>query len=683
MTVYRQDKIRNVALIGHSGEGKTSLLEALLFKTKSLDRLGKVDDGTSVSDYDQEEVARKISISLTCAYTTVGEYKINFLDVPGFFDFEGELIAALTVADAAIVVTTATGTISVGAEKALDYCISEKIPVAIFVNGINKENSDYKKTIESFKERYSNKIVPIELPILNGFKSVGFVNILEGKAYSSLGANEIAIPASLENDVKLYTESLAEIAAEASEELMDKFFGGDALTPDEIITGVATRFAAAEIIPITAGVAVNPIEPGDLIKYIIGIFPDPSKGRGLKYDNGTKTLKCGDGKFAAQVFKSTVDPFVGKLLLFKVIRGKLTAGELIYNSNREENEKAISLTIVRGKKQDNVEAIYAGDIGALAKLSYTSNGDTLCDPTARIIFDPIKFPQPSICLSVVAVEKGSEEKVIAGLAKLMDEDSSYKLEKNIETNEMLLCGQGETQLDVLCKKLKNKFKVTATLNPPRIAYRETIKKTVEQQGKHKKQSGGHGQYGDVHIRFEPYYDGEFEFQDEIVGGVVPKQYIPAVEKGLRESIVHGVLAGYPVHGLKATLFFGSYHDVDSNELSFKMATGIAYRDGLVKANPVLLEPIMTIKVSVPDAYMGDIMGDLSKRRGRILGTESLEGKTIVTGEAPQSELTKYATDLRSMTQGRGKFTTTFSRYEEVPALLSAKIIEANKQNKDI
>ncbi|MDR0751222.1 MAG: elongation factor G [Christensenellaceae bacterium] len=680
MTVYKQDKIRNVALIGHSGEGKTSLLEALLYKTKVLDRLGRVDDGTTVSDYDQEEIARKISISLSCAYTTVGDYKINFLDVPGFFDFEGELVAALTVADAAIVVTTASGIVSVGAEKAIDYCISEKIPVAIFINGINKENSDYKKTIEAFKERYSNKILPIELPIMNGFKSVGFVNLLDYCAYQSLGANEINIPDSMLNEAGAARDTISEIAAEASEELMDKFFGGDPLTAAEIKSGIASRFAAAEIIPVTAGVAVNPIEPGDLIKYIIEIFPDPSKGRGLKYDNGKKTLKCGDGKFAAQIFKSAVDPFVGKLLLFKIIRGKLSAGELIYNSNKEENEKAISLSIVRGKKQDNVETLYAGDIGALAKLSYTSNGDTLCDTTERIIFDPINFPQPSISLSVVALEKGSEEKVIAGLTKLMDEDSSFKLEKNVETNEMLLSGQGETQLDVLCKKLKNKFKVSAVLNPPRVAYRETIKKTIEQQGKHKKQSGGHGQYGDVHIRFEPCYDNEFEFHEEIVGGIVPKQYIPAVEKGLRESIAHGVLAGYPVHGLKATLFFGSYHDVDSNELSFKMATGIAYREGLVKANPVLLEPIMTIKISVPDVYMGDIMGDLSKRRGRILGTESVEGKTVVTGEAPQSELTKYATDLRSMTQGRGKFTTTFSRYEEVPSILAQKIIESNKQN---
>ncbi|MDR2266700.1 MAG: elongation factor G [Christensenellaceae bacterium] len=679
MAVYQQDKIRNVALIGHSGEGKTSLLEAILYKTKATDRLGRVDEGTSVSDFDQEEIARKISISLSMAYTTYGDYKINILDVPGFFDFEGEMIAALTVADAAIVVTTASGNVSVGAEKALDYCISKKIPVALFINGINKENSDFEKTLGSFSEKYAGKTIPIEIPILDGFKSVGYVNILENLAYAT-GGSPSTIPDALVERCSAACETISEIAAEASEELMEKFFGGDKLTDAEIKSGVATRFASAEIIPVMSGVVVNPVEIGDLLKYLIEVFPDPTKARGLKYDNGTKTMQVSNGKFAAQIFKSIVDPFVGKLLFFKIIRGKISVGDVILNSNRDETEKAVALSILRGKKQDIVDTLYAGDIGALAKLTYSSTGDTLCDTQERIVFDPIDFPHPSISLAVTAAEKGAEEKVIAGFTKLMDEDSTFKLEKNLETNEMLLSGLGETQLDILCKKLKNKFKVSAVLNPPRIAYRETIKKTVEQQGKHKKQSGGHGQYGDVHIRFEPLYEGEFEFADEIVGGVVPKSYIPAVEKGLRESISHGVLAGYPVHGLKATLFFGSYHDVDSNELSFKMATGIAYREGLPKANPVLLEPIMTIKISVPDSYMGDIMGDLSKRRGRILGTDSVDGRTIVTGEAPQSELAKYATDLRSMTQGRGKFSTTFSRYEEVPALLSAKIVEEYKKS---
>ncbi|MDR3185510.1 MAG: elongation factor G [Christensenellaceae bacterium] len=676
MAAYKQDKIRNIALIGHSGEGKTSLLEALLFSTKVIDRLGRVDDGTSVSDYDQEEINRKISISLSLAYTFFEDFKINILDVPGYFDFEGELVAALTVADAAIVVTSANGVISVGAEMALDYCVEKAIPVMIFVNGINKENSDYLKTVSAFENKYSGKITPIEFPIMSGNKMTGFIDILEVKAFSN--GSEIPIPESHAMIIEDPISALSEKAAEANEELMEKFFGGDALKPAEIKFGISQRFALAEIIPIMGGVAVSPIELGNLLKHIVELVPAPSVSKGLKYDNGAKNLVISNGKFAAQVFKSMVDPFVGKLLLFKLVRGKLSSGDTVFNVNRDETEKIASMFIIRGKKQESIDTLYAGDMGALAKLTYTSTGDTLCDMQDKIQFDPIAFPAPVISLAVTASEKGSEDKVFSGFTKLMDEDSTFKLEKNIETNEMLISGLGENQLDILCKKLKNKFKVSALLSPPKIAYRETIKKTVEQQGKHKKQSGGHGQYGDVSIRFEPLYDGIFEFQDEIVGGVVPRQYIPAVEKGLTECISKGVLAGYPVHGLKATLFFGSYHDVDSNELSFKMATAIAYREGLPKANPVLLEPIMSIRVIVPDAYMGDIMGDLSKRRGRILGTESSNEKTVVNGEAPQVELVRYATDLRSMTQGRGRFSVAFSRYEEVPAMLASKIVEEYK-----
>ncbi|MFA5449135.1 MAG: elongation factor G [Clostridia bacterium] len=684
MAVYHMDKIRNIALIGHSGEGKTSLLEAILYSTKAISRLGKVDDGTTVSDYDQEEISRGISIGLSVAYAYHKDYKINIIDVPGFFDFEGEMVAALTVADAAIIVAGATGAVAVGAEKALEYCIEKGIPAMVFVNGVNKENSDYFKTVEAFKEKYPGRIGVFELPIMNGTQMEGYVDLVSNKAFD-LADKETAIPASLSGMAAEESNILLESAAEADDELLDKFFGGEELTDEEKKRGLRKRIISAETIPMVAGVAVGNVVLTKLLDNIVELFPASNEVKGLGFTNIAsgekgKMVASEDGKIALQVFKTISDPFVGKLLIFKVIRGKLVTGEQAYNSNREENEKIASMFILRGKKQESVDTLYAGDIGALAKLNYTSTGDTLCDTTEKVVFDPIDFPEPVISLAVSSSDKGGEEKVIAGLTKLMEEDSTFRIEKNIETHEMLISGLGESQLDILCKKLKNKYKANAVLTPPRIPYRETIRKKVEQQGKHKKQSGGHGQYGDTHIRFEPLYEGDFEFVDEIVGGVVPKQYIPAVEKGLRENLPKGVLAGYPVHGIKATLFFGSYHDVDSSEMAFKLAAGIAFREGLPKANPILLEPIMSVKVTVPESYMGDIMGDMNKRRGRILGMESENGKTVINAEAPMIELARYATDLRSMTQGRGKFAMAMDRYEEVPATLSQKIVEEYKKS---
>jgi|AGTN01.3.fsa_nt_gi small GTP-binding protein domain len=684
MSVFHSDKIRNVALIGHSGEGKTSLLEAVLFYTKAIDRLGRVDDGTTVSDFDQEEINRRFSISLSLAYAYYKDYKINFIDVPGFFDFEGEMIAALTVADAAIIVSGANGSVSVGAEKAIELCREKGVPALIFVNGINKENSDYFKTVAAFKEKYGATIVPVELPIMEGFKPLGYIDLLENKAYDIAGS-EIPAPASMSQASAECEGALVEAAAEADDQLLEKFFGGEKLSAEEKKAGIKKRVARAEIIPVTAGVAVGNYMLGDLLDLIIEILPSPAEGRPVPFTAADKSTAGNlavseDGKLALRVFKTTVDPFLGKLLMFKLIRGKIASGDAAFNTNKGESEKISALYILRGKKQDAAETLYAGDIGALGKLNYTSTGDTLADASDKITFAPIEFPEPVISLAVSAVDKGNEEKVIAGLTKLMDEDATFRLEKQPETAEMLLSGVGENQLTIICNKLKNKFKVAALLNPPKIPYHETIKKKVEQQGKHKKQTGGHGQYGDAYIRFEPLAEGDFEFVDEIVGGVVPKQYIPAVEKGLRECIVRGVLAGYPVRGLKATLYFGSYHDVDSSEMSFKLAAGIAYREGLPKANPVLLEPIMSVKITVPEAYMGDIMGDMNKRRGRILGMDTAAGKTVIIAEAPMVELSRYATDLRSMTQGRGRFTVSMNRYEEVPPVLAQKIIEDYKKS---
>lgn len=682
MAVFHNDKIRNIALIGHGGEGKTSLLEAMLYKTKAIDRLGKVNDGNTVSDYDQEEIARKMSISLSMAYVLYKDYKFNVLDVPGFFDFEGEMVAALSVADAAILVTGATGAVPVGAEKALEYCSEHNVPVFIWVNGVNKENSSFDATLQAYRDKYGAKVIAIELPLMQGTNMKGYVDAMQHKAFDTDGA-EIAIPAELEGKLAEEDGILMEAVAEASEELMEKYFGGEDISAEEKRNGLRTRFAAGEVYPVVAGVAVDKPVLTALFDHIVDLFPAPGESVKHGYTVGGKheTVDIDEnGKFAAQVFKTIVDPFIGKLLMFKVMRGKVSTGDTVYNVEADENEKISSMSIIRGKKQEAVDQMFAGDIGAFAKLNYTTTNNTLCDPSEIVKFDPIEFPEPVISFAVSSADKGSEDKVFAGLNKMLDEDSTFTLEKNAETNEMIISGMGEMQLDIICKKVKNKFNATAVLKEPRIAYRETIKKTVEAEGKHKKQSGGAGQFGQCSVRFEPgAADGVFEFVDAVVGGAIPRQYIPAVEKGLREAAPKGILADYPVINLKCTVFDGKSHPVDSKEIAFITAAKLAFQDGCSRANPVFLEPIMHIDITVPDSYMGDIMGDLSKRRGRILGTDSVNGKTVVSAEAPQAELAKYATDLRSMTQGRGKFVTKFERYEEVPASQAAKIIEDYKK----
>ena len=682
MAVFHKDKIRNIALIGHGGEGKTSLLEAMLFKSKAIDRLGKVIDGNTVSDYDQEEIARKMSISLSMAYVLYKDYKFNVLDVPGFFDFEGEMVAALSVADAAILVTGATGSVPVGAEKALEYCSEHSVPVFIWVNGVNKENSSFDATLQAYRDKYGAKIIAIELPVMQGTAMKGYVDTLAKKAYDVNGA-EIGVPANLEGKLAEEDGILMEAVAEASEELMEKYFGGEEISAEEKKSGLRARFAAGEVYPVIAGVAVDKPVLTALFDHIVDLFPAPGESvkHGYTANGKHETVQIDEnGKFAAQVFKTVVDPFIGKLLMFKVMRGKVSVSDTVYNVEADENEKISAMSIMRGKKQESVDQMFAGDIGAFAKMNYTTTNNTLCDPSEVVKFDPIEFPKPVISFAVSSADKGSEDKVFAGLNKMLDEDATFTIEKNAETNEMIISGMGEMQLDIICKKVKNKFNATAVLKEPRIAYRETIKKTVEAEGKHKKQSGGAGQFGQCSVRFEPgAADGIFEFVDAVVGGAIPRQYIPAVEKGLREAAPKGILADYPVINLKCTVFDGKSHPVDSKEIAFITAAKLAFQDGCSRANPVFLEPIMHIDITVPDSFMGDIMGDLSKRRGRILGTDSVNGKTVVSAEAPQAELAKYATDLRSMTQGRGKFVTSFERYEEVPASQAAKIIEDYKK----
>ena len=689
MSKFTAEHIRNFALIGHSGEGKTSLAEAILFNAGAIDRLGSTNDGTSVMDFDAEEINRKISIGLSIANCTFKDIKFNIIDVPGFFDFEGEMASALHVADGAVIVVGSDGQVAVGTEKAIDYCIKHKKPCMIFVNQIDKENADYYKTFASLEEKYPNKLAPIQVPIQDdNRKMIGYVNVIKETAYKFIkdGREPLdAIPDSIRDEYEKVREELIERAAETDPALMEKFFSGEGLTEEEIISGVKKAILDGQAIPIVAGSATQNKGVINLMVEIIHYLPMAQEQGLLCTDkvgelveivyNPTKPL-------VMQVFKTIADPFVGKLSYFKVLRGTLKSGDTIYNSRADKTEKASNLYVVRGKKQEPVDELCAGDIGALAKLMYTSTGDTLCAPD-RIMFAPdIDFPKPVISLAISAVKQGEDEKVIAGLNKLAEEDCTFSLDKNVELNETLLSGMGETHIDIIVKKLKNKFNVEAKLRDPRISYRETIKKTVQVQGKHKKQSGGHGQYGDCWIRFEPNPGMGFEFGEEVVGGAVPKQYIPAVEKGLRECIVKGVLAGYPMVDLKAVLYDGSYHDVDSSEMAFKIAASIAYKEGCMKANPVLLEPIMMAEVLAPDSYMGDILGDISKRRGRILGADAVDGMQKITAEVPHAEMFKYATDLRSMTQGRGKFAMSFVRYEEVPASMADKVIAEAKARRD-
>lgn len=680
--IIQGENIRNVAVIGHSGEGKTSVCEAILFNARATDRLGKVTEGNTVTDYDEQEIARKMSISLSVAYVMWDNVKINLLDVPGFYDFEGELSEALRAAGGALIVTGAGGTLTVGAEKAIDTCLKNKIPMVIFINGMDKENADYAGTVAALKEKYAAKIAPIQIPLMEGNKMIGYINALKDAAYqfTGTGLKDIPIPDDMRGTLADMQASLTETAAENDEQLLDKYFGEGALTRDEVILGIRKGIYNVNTIPVMAGSALQNRGIINLIEEIVKYMPNAVERREIlaQSEDGEELIPISCkamAPFAAQVFKTTVDPFVGKLNIMKVFRGILKAGSTVYNANTGKTERISQIYLLKGKKQEPTAELGAGDIGAVSKLANTNTGDTLCDENAKVKFDPIHFPRPVLSMAIYAEKKGEEDKIFQGLNRLSEEDRSFTVTKNPETGEMILNGQGETQLDVINKKLKAKFNVSAVLKTPKIAYRETIRKTVEAEGKHKKQSGGHGQYGHCKVRFEPC-ESTFEFAEEVVGGSVPKQYIPAVEKGLVECLPHGVLAGYPVTGLRAVLYDGSYHDVDSSEMAFKLAAALAFKEGLKNARPVLLEPIMKLKIGIPEAYLGDIMGDMNKRRGRILGIDLVDNMQVVNAEAPQAELQKYATDLRSMTQGRGKFAMELARYEEVPPAEAEKIVKA-------
>ena len=690
MAEFQTNSIRNLALVGHGGEGKTTLTEAMLFAAGHVDRQGRVEDGTAAMDYDPEETKRHISIGTALAPIEWNKHKINVVDVPGYFDFVGEMCGALRVVKTAGIVAGAVSGLTVGAEKAWAQAEKNGVCRMVIVSRMDTENANYNKVVEQFRDKFGTSVVPLMLPIGEGASFKGVVNVLENKAWEGAGKTlkEVPVPANMADDIQSALEAITEAAAGADDDLMMKYLEGEELTHEEILQGFHAGMINGAIVPVVPVSSTTGIGVAKLLDTFVTYLPSPEgaemKGVNTKTD-AEVSVKCeADAPFSAFVFKTVADPFVGKLSLVRVCSGKLTAATALYNANAEKNEKAGGLFTMRGKKQTAATTLYAGDLGALSKLQYTNSGDTLCDAANPVKFAPINYPVPCIAKAISAAKQGEEDKIFSGLTRLQEEDPSIKVEKNVETTETLVSGQGELHLDVIRNKLASKFGAQANLNDPKIPYRETIRKTVSCQGRHKKQSGGHGQFGDVWIEFGPIGDTnvDFEFVDAVVGGAVPRNFIPSVEKGLRENIVKGVLAGYPMVGLRAKLYDGSYHPVDSSEMAFKTAARIAYKKGCMDASPVLLEPVMHVEVLVPDEYMGDVMGDMNKRRGRIMGMNQVDGLQQLVAEAPQAEMFKYATDLRSMTQARGSFSMSFERYEEVPANVAQKIIESSKVEDD-
>ena len=688
MKDYSVQKLRNVCLLSHGSAGKSTLAEAMLFNTGVLDRLGKIVDGTTATDYDPEEIRRKISINLAIAPFEWKEHKVNIIDTPGFFDFVGEVKQGIRVSESAIILASAKDGVAVGTEKSWSYVNEANIPRMFFLNKMDDENADFDKVLTQIQDQFGSSIIPFQLPILSGGTFAGVVDVINRKAYQFDKDNVKAIdmPSEYADRVEQIWEQLKEMIAETTEELMEKYFGGEEFTAAEISTGIRGGVNSGAIAPLFCGSAGMNTGVKLLMDAIIDYLPDPSQGSKIqakKFDSEDDAVLSPDaaGPIAALVFKTIADPFVGKISIFRVYSGTLKADNVLFNATSEKTEKISQVFTLRGKKQIQTDKIIAGDIGAVAKLQTTNTNDTLCDSSNKVVLKKIDFPEPCISLAVEAKVKGDEEKINSGLQRLQDEDPTFKVFMNTETKQMIISGIGEQHLDVIVTKLKAKFNVGVNLIDPKVPYRETIRKKVKVEGKHKKQSGGHGQYGHVWIEFEQGENDDLEFCEKVFGGAVPKQYFPAVEKGLKEAIIKGTLAGYPVVKLKATLLDGSYHDVDSSEMAFKLAARIAYKKGVPLASPVLLEPIDHVEVYIPDNNMGDIIGDLNKRRGRIMGMEPQEnGIQQVMAEVPAAEMFKYANDLRSMTQGRGYFKEWFERYEEAPANISQKIIEDAKKD---
>lgn len=687
MKVFKTANIRNISLLGHRGSGKTTLIESLLYVKNYIKKKGDIENGTTVSDFDKEEIRRLFSINTSLVPIEHNESKFNFLDTPGYFDFVGEVVSALRVSASSILVVDATAGIEVGTEKAWRMLEERKLPRIIFINKMDKGYVNYPKLLNELKEKFGKKIAPFCIPIGEKEEFKGFVNVvdLKGRIFNGKECIDTTVPNDI--DTSEVRNLLFEAIAETDEVLMDKYFAGEEFSKDEIVNGLHKGVVNGDIVPVIVGSAEQGIGLHTLLDFIELYMPCPTElfgGERIGKDSTTeeeKHIKISDeNPFSAIVFKTLVDPFIGKISFFKINSGVLRKDTEILNTSKNKKERIAQILTMQGNKQLEVDELHAGDIGATTKLQFTQTGDTICDKSISVVFNKIKFPTPNIFLGVVPAEKNDDEKLSTSLQKMMEEDPTFIVTRNYETKQLLIGGQGEKHIYIILCKIKNKFGVHATTEDVIVSYRETILGKSEVQGKHKKQSGGAGQFGDVFIRFE-HSENKFEFFDEIKGGVVPKSYIPAVEKGLLEAKEKGCLAGYPVINFKATLYDGSYHAVDSNELSFKLAAILAFKAGIEKAKPILLEPVVKMNITIPEAYMGDVMGDMNKRRGRVLGMESnIYNDQVLFVEVPEAEILKYSIDLRALTQGRGEFSYDFIRYEEVPDNISKRIIE--ERNKD-
>ena len=678
MKAFDATKIRNVCLAGHGGRGKTTLCEAMLHSAKATDRFGKVADGTTVSDYDAEEKRRCLSVSSAVAPLEWKNGKINLIDTPGMFDFAGGIAEGVRAAEAVLIVTAPGGSYDVGAAKAFKAAKKRSLATMFAITRCDGENIEFYRTFDALKAVHEGQLCPVVVPFIEDGRAQCYVDLAQNKAfkYDNGKASEVPVPEG--GRIAEMRDIFTEAVASADEELLMRFFDGETFTQEEIAQGLAAGVVAGSIYPVFACAGYT-LEAVDLLlDGITQCVPTAADAA------GEGDVKCDEsGKLAAICFKTIADPFVGKMSFFKVIRGKISSEAAGYNARTGDSERLGKILMVTGQKQEDVPAIVAGDIGVVTKLAGFKTGDTLTDAKEPVTLDGLDFPAPCLSMAVVVSKKGEEEKVASGINRLLEEDPTINFTVNAETREQVLSGLGEQHLDVIISKLKNKFGVQVTLKIPKVAYRETIRKKVEAQGRHKKQSGGHGQFGDVYIRFEPCEE-DFIFGDEIVGGSVPKQYFPAVEKGLRECIAEGFLAGYPMVGLKATLYFGSYHAVDSSEMAFKVAAHLAFKNGMPNAQPTILEPIGTLHALMPDENLGDIMGDITKRRGRVLGMGAADepGLQQLDAEVPMAEMGDFSTVLRSVTAGRGSFSLEFARYEDAPQAVAAKVVEEAKAAKE-
>ncbi|MBI2955499.1 MAG: elongation factor G [Chloroflexi bacterium] len=689
MKNYKTEQLRNVGLFSHGGAGKTSLSEAMLFTAGVINRLGRVDEGTTTSDYDPDETKRHISVQLSLLPFEWRGNKINVIDTPGYFDFVGEVCEAVRVVDGALMLFDAVAGIEVGSEQVWKQTDAYQVPRLALVNRIDRENADFFRVVDQMRERFGTSVVPIQLPIGAQDQFNGVIDLVKMKAYVGSKSEEAPVPDELAATASTYRDKLVESAAEHDDELISKYLEGEDLTEEEVVRGIRAATLAGKMVPVLVASATANKAVGPLMDAIVEYLPSPIDRGEVKATNPVtnkeEMLKPADTEpLAALVFKTSADPYVGKLTYFRVYSGIMRSDSQVFNANKGRDERLGTLFVVRGKSQEPISQLNAGEIGAVAKLQETATGDTLCNKDHPVILPGIPFPKPAFTAAVEPKTKADLDKLGSSLLRIAEEDPTLQVRKEPDTGETLLSGMGESHVDIAVEKMKRKFGVDVNLSTPRVPYKETITSATKAEYKHKKQTGGHGQYGHVFLEVEPQPRGAgFEFADRVVGGVVPKNYIPAVEKGVREALPEGILAKYPVVDVKVTLYDGSYHPVDSSEMAFKIASSQAFRKGLEQGHPVLLEPIMDVTVTVPEQYMGDVMGDLNTKRAKVMGMEPQDGISVIHAQAPLAEIQHYAADLRSITQGRGIYSMEYSHYEEVPAHIAQNIIaEAKKAQKE-